>query len=428
MDLFPITPLGLFVSGAAGLALHYYAFARLDLVFLVLGYGALGLSLLSLVGMLIGALVVWIRLRRPSPAEPLRLETGRSTPTGFETGSLRWLPLVQMRWEWEQPGGFLVRAEPLAGRVHETIVATERGHHQGLRRRVIVQDAFGLARMALRFDDPRELEVVPHLGALGRMPPLISLSGGDERPHPMGIDDGDRTEMRRYVPGDPARFIHWKAFSRTRKLIVRMPERALSRARRTVAYLVAGPDDESSAAAARAALGSGIFAEQWVFGADGSAAVASRLEEALPLIVRSRSERERGGRGLEPFLMQAERTGPASAILFVPPVPGPWLEKVCASLAHRRDRSRVVIGVDGLAPEPRGGLRALLTRLLIRAERPEASSPEALEQVLDALAATRVEVTVLDRVTGKALGPAHRAAIRAARARPAGARTRGRAA
>ena len=52
------------------------------------------------------------------------------------------------------------------------------------------------------------------------------------------LEDGDRIELRRYVPGDSARFIHWKVFGRTRKLMVRVPERALSRARRTVGVLV----------------------------------------------------------------------------------------------------------------------------------------------------------------------------------------------
>ena len=84
------------------------------------------------------------------------------------------------------------------------------------------------------------IEVLPHLGGIRRLPVLTSLTGGEEFPHPMGLEDGDRVELRRYVPGDSARFIHWKVFGRTRKLMVRVPERALSRARRTVAYLVAG--------------------------------------------------------------------------------------------------------------------------------------------------------------------------------------------
>ena len=128
----------------------------------------------------------------------------------------------------------------------------------------------GLARFGLYHEDPSALTVVPHAGGLSQMPLLISMSGGDEIPHPMGVADGDRVELRRYAPGDPARFIHWKAFSRTRKLMVRVPERALSRARRVVAYQVAGPDDEASAAAAKVAAESGSLGGEWIFGADGS--------------------------------------------------------------------------------------------------------------------------------------------------------------
>ena len=42
-DFFPWTPLGLLVGGASALSLWYYAYGKLDLVVLVLGYGAAGL-------------------------------------------------------------------------------------------------------------------------------------------------------------------------------------------------------------------------------------------------------------------------------------------------------------------------------------------------------------------------------------------------
>ena len=79
------------------------------------------------------------------------------------------------------------------------------------------------------------MDALPRLAGLSRMPALSSLASGDAAPHPMGLEDGDRLELRRYMPGDPARFIHWKVLSRTRRLMVRTPERALSLARRTAA-------------------------------------------------------------------------------------------------------------------------------------------------------------------------------------------------
>ena len=43
----------------------------------------------------------------------------------------------------------------------------------------MVQDAFGLCRLAVRLDDSLGLMVSPHVGALRRLPVLTSLSGGD---------------------------------------------------------------------------------------------------------------------------------------------------------------------------------------------------------------------------------------------------------
>jgi hypothetical protein len=331
------------------------------------------------------------------------METGRSLPTGFAAPGLFWLPLVQVDWTWERPAGADITISG-RGRMREKVTLRDRGHVHGVRRRIVVQDAFGLARLAVRQTDPVELTVRPHAGKLGETPMLVSLAGGDERPHPMGVEDGDRVELRRYVPGDPARFIHWKVFGRTRKLMVRVPERALSPARRTVAYQVAGPGDEASAAAARLAVEAGVFGADWSFGADGTAGDTDRPDEAVERIVRSVEARSRGGRGLEPFLKRAERAGPASAVIFVPPRPGPWLEPVVAAARARAPRTRLVVATDGVdATPPPPWWRRLLTLPPSRQGTPAAQ----LDQVLKTLAATRAEVVVLDRKSGRRLGRQH---------------------
>src|SRR5262249_25508710 len=162
-----------------------------------------------------------------------------------------------------------------------TVTFFERGYHEAIERRVVIEDALGLSRLAIRVQKPCSIEARPHMGALRQLPLLTSYAGGDEFPHPMGLEDGDRVELRRYVPGDPARFIHWRIFSRTRRLMVRVPERALSQARRTVAYLVSGPGDEASAGAARAAVIYGGLGPEWKFSADGSEVDAFRAEDAI---------------------------------------------------------------------------------------------------------------------------------------------------
>lgn len=412
-DWFPLTWLGIGVALGAWAALSYLAYAELDLVWLVVGYALLGLVAASLLSVIVGAITLKIVTRqRPGPEiEPHSMDTQRVNPTGFETPTFWFLPLVQVDWTWEQPNESDVSISNVRWRLKEKVKLGRRGHVNVVRRRIVIQDPFGLARLAIRQTAKVRLTVLPHAGKLGETPMLVSVSGGDERPHPMGIADGDRVELRRYAPGDPARFIHWKVYGRTRKLMVRMPERALSPSRRTIAYQVAGPDDDASAAAARVAVESGVFGAEWSFCADGATKDTSRIAEAVEMIVASADAREQGAKGLEPFIARAERAGPASAVIFVPPRPGPWLERVVRAIKPRAVRTRVVVTTDGIDASPEA---PLWRRLLVLPEGREGTPSAQLDQVIKALAATRCEVIVLDRKSGKRLGAKHRAAMRKA--------------
>jgi len=406
-DLVPFTALGI-ALGAAAVAARAVAFEELDLVLLVLGYGTLGLLVLATTFVLAAALLVKLRLRKHVPPEdPLQHETGRRKPTGFALPALSWMPLVKLRWEWLTPEAE-VSLERRWKRIREHVVLRDRGHRDALVRRVVVEDAFGLARLGLRMKTSLPMTVRPHAGKLRRLPTLTSFAGGDDLPHPMGITEGDRVELRRYAPGDPARFIHWKVFARTRNLVVRTPERALQRSQRTVAYLVAGPEDDASAACARVAIESQALGDDWLFGADGAGATRN-IAEAVEAIVGSAAHRATGGAGLDSFLRDADRQGPASVVLFVPPIPGPWLDRIGKTLAPRRGRVRLVIGVDGLRS---GAKRPALRRLLTRARSLRATEVEQLDEVLRVLSSARVPVLVLDRVSGRPLAEAHRAAVR----------------
>ncbi|MEC7521369.1 MAG: DUF58 domain-containing protein [Myxococcota bacterium] len=411
LDLVPLTPLGLFVGLGAAAALKWLAYPELDLVWLVVGFAALGLLAAAALAVIFGA--VWMKVatrRRPhEDVERRKMETGRALPTGFDASTLWILPLVQVSWTWESPEEAEVQLRKQRGRWQERVKLARRGHVRGIRRRIVVQDAFGLARLAIRQRDPEELTVLPHVGKLGETPMLVSLAGGDERPHPMGVEDGDRVELRRYVPGDPARFIHWKVFGRTRKLMVRVPERALSPSRRTVAYQVAGPSDDASAAAARVAIEAGVFGADWSFGADGTAGDTKRVDEAIERIVRSADARDQGGRGLEAFLRRAEQAGPASAVIFVPPRPGPWLDHVVRATRARAARTRFVVASDGI---DLGARPPLWRRLLLSSPAREGTPAAELDAVLRGLASSRAEVIVVDRKSGRRLGDAHRAAMR----------------
>jgi hypothetical protein len=405
-DLFPLTPLGVALAAGAYVALRAFAYAELDLVWLVSGYAALGLCALSVLCVIPSACLTALRLRQPQARDALRLETGRLAQSGYSLPGLRFVPFVQLRWQYVSPVAKQLELRFAGNRLAEFVAFAERGQYDTIRRRVFVQDPFGLARIALSAIEPRELWILPHLGGLSHLPALTALAGGADLPHPMGLEDGDRLELVRYTPGDPARFIHWKAFARTQKLLVRRPERAVAVARRCAAFYIAGPDDDATAATARLALERKLLGNEWVFGTDLQLAGTSTIPDALTALVLSVRARDRAGAGLSGFLEQVDKRGPASVIVFAPAEPGAWLTAT-VRVASRR-QLRVVIGVDGVIDRKRRS-RWLA---LLRSEEPTLGArAAALDEVMNVLGRARVQVTLLDRTSGRALGELGRRAL-----------------
>jgi hypothetical protein len=411
-ELFPWTPLGLLLTVLAYAALEFLAHAQLDLVWLVVGYVGLGLTLISPLLVLLAA--GWLKLRGPlpdahhaSPGDTLVLETATPVESGFRLPLPWYLPLVQLRWHWVAPRGASVEQRRERGSLLERVRLADRGRFSEIDRRVVLMDPFGLSRVVLRMRQARAVDALPRLAGLSRLPSLAAFASGDASPHPMGLEDGDRLELRRYTPGDPARFIHWKVLSRTRKLMVRTPERALSIARRTAAFLIAGPNDDATAAVARLALTRQLLGAEWLFGTDLELGGVDRVDAALDALMRSSSARGKDGEGLSAFLERVEREGPASILVFAPSAPGAWVERVAR--AARTRKLRVVIGVDGVYERERP---PLLLRLLAFHRPPEGAHVAALEQVLRALGQAGAQVTVLDRGSGRQLGAEHRKAMR----------------
>jgi uncharacterized protein (DUF58 family) len=224
--------------------------------------------------------------------------------------------------------------------------------------------------------------------------------GGDALSWPSGPAEGELIEMRRYAHGDPLRYVLWKAFARTRKLLVRTAERAITPLPSALAYFVPGPEDEPAASAARYFVEEGLLGDQFLFGAEGSTEPATDPAEALQQIVRSVRHRDRGGEGLERFLASFEEGRRRSCLLFVPPVAGPWLDRVVRA-ARYVPGARVITAVDSspVAPSPSGWRRWLF------AESADGQvSRRALGRVLQRLAGAGFEVHVLHRPSGELLG------------------------
>jgi hypothetical protein len=175
----------------------------------------------------------------------------------------------------------------------------------------------------------------------------------------------------------------------------------LSRARRTVAYLVAGAHDEAAAAAARAAIEEGALGIDWQFAADGSPEATSDRSEALHKVMTSSGFGGPSGSGMKRFLAEVDPRGPAALVVFAPPSMGRWLDEMRSLTMRRYGRVRVVIAVDAVHE---ADAQSRWRRWLLM---PAGSSGVArgdLERVGRVLSRLRCEVVIIDRVSGRVLG------------------------
>jgi dienelactone hydrolase len=205
-------------------------------------------------------------------------------------------------------------------------------------------------------------------------------------------------EIRRYVPGDSPRHILWKIYARTGQLNVRLPERSIDPAKKTVAYLLAGEGDEASAAAARVALENGLLGVAWLFGADGNTGPLDELPAALEAIARSGSPASRGPGQLRAFLQHPAVRKEMHCIVFAPAQPGPWMEEVIAAGRSFGGQLTFVLGTDGAIeerPVP------LWRRLLFYDEPVPGPTRSELQGLVRTLATAGRSVLVVDRSNGR---------------------------
>ena len=407
-DTVPLTWRGLFVAAFAGLALWRFGYGTLDLLLFVIGICGLVLVTLA-VGAVVWA-TIYLRRRIERPAlGTRRLEAGSPIRTGFTVPGLSRAPLVKITWRWLEPGGTECRAVPRKQALHEEVVARRRGQVTGIRRRFRVGDAFGLSAISWERDDPGSLTILPDVGRLKNMPVVQPMAAAEGLPHPMGAPEGDRMEIRRYVPGDSVRNILWKTFARTRQLNVRIPEKSIERARKTVAYLLTGPEDEAAAAAARVALENEMLGMSWLFGADGTAEPADSLDAALQAIARSGSLHANGNGnghrrpagGLAAFLGRESVYGETHCIVFAPAHSGAWTAEALAAARNFSGAVSFVLGTDGVVPR---GTSPMWRRLLFVDTPTRGVTTDELSDLLRVFAGAGCPALVVDRASGRAFG------------------------
>jgi hypothetical protein len=396
----PLTWFGLFAIPILIGVLRAYGIGRRDGVVLALAFCGLALQACSTLLVVLTAL--WLRVRRQRH-EPgcLTLEAGTPYRTGYVVRRVHWNPLLRVELAWERPEGVNVQGVPGRGGLHEEATATERALRDEVVRRITVTDILGLARITFRRRLAQPLQVLPGCGQVKPLQLLQQNIPGDQVAYPEGQPAGDFIEMRRYTPGDPLKLVLWKVYARTRRMLVRTPERAIAPCEKTLAYLVAADGDEPAAGIARAVLENGSLGTDFLFSANGAEAATRNVQEAVEQLVRSVNARDEGGRGLGAFLAHGESQGIRACILFVSGRPGAWLNRVAQQVAGNHGPFRVIIGVDGIETGRRGWLRRLL--LTSGGVDPRCTPITDVRRVYDRLLGLGAEVCVVNRATGTIL-------------------------
>ncbi len=399
----PLRVPGLLFVGAAVFVLW---FSNTHADYLLFPAALVGLALLALCAVctVLASVALRLSLRKANASGavesmPELIETTHIVRTGFRFTRLALWPLVEVKMTWESPPGIEVNVDAVGRAYEEIVIAHERGRHEAITRRFVVEDIFGLTGMTVRKTYVRQLRVVPARCAQGPEV-IVGHASGDAFSHPLGRAEGDLIEMRRYGHGDPMRHVLWKTFARTRRLLVRMPERAVSPMPTTSAFLVAGADDEAAAAAARLYVETGLLGADFVFAADGAAAPTSEPGEAVEQIIESVRERENGGGTLEVFRQNVEPVRLGRCIVFAPPSDGAWCDRVAAFSRALPQPATIIIGVEGSATAP---ARGRLARWLVNRRQTRAHMNPELLRVRAKLEAGGMQVKVLHRETGQVL-------------------------
>jgi len=398
-DLAPIRWPGLILLAVALWVALRFSRDQADYLLHPAALGAVGLVAVCALSVTLGALVLRRKLRRAEAGVPETMETLVTTHTEFRCPRFAAWPLIDVNMRWAEPSGVTVELTPARGAFAESVTPRQRGRHARVVRVFTVEDVFGLAAVRFRVAWEQPFAIAP-ASATTSAELAASHAHGDVFASPTGRAEGDLVEMRRYAPGDPLRHILWKTFARTRRLLVRVPERATAPQPITVAFLVAGPGDEPTAAAARLYLERGILGPDFIFAADGAARPTRDPREALDQIIDSAAARGDGGATLAGLAAQVERSRMTSCLVFVPPRDGPWRARVIDLARQLAAPATAIIGVDGAETPPRG----LFARLLVARDGDEdGESFSSLPALRAALEADGLRVQVLHRTTGQVL-------------------------
>jgi hypothetical protein len=352
-DYVPLTWSGFVLSLVLGLAVYYRGVAELDMVALAAGGALLVVQVLAIVVVVAATLILKTRLSEREQPTFLELVSGRETHSGFTIPFWFYVPMIRIHWTVKE---FQAETsiERHKGLLREVLTCDRRGLTSGLTRRFTISDTLGLASLSWEQHREGRVRALPHAGRLEQPDILLSLVSGEDISDPRGDPQGDRVDMRQYQKGDPMKFILWKVYSRSGKVMVRVPERALAARPRACCYLLSGQRDEPTAAIARVLIELDMLGEEWRFGANGRDRDAVQKDDALNLLAESGNETSPDCRDLQRFLEEAEKGGYGFCLVLAPPGSKRLAEDVFDLLARSGMNSEIWIGLDaGVEPKNR---------------------------------------------------------------------------
>ncbi|MEE2786763.1 MAG: DUF58 domain-containing protein [Myxococcota bacterium] len=362
IEVWPFTPLGLVIGMASWFALVYFGGAKSDFIVRAACIVVFFILAVSLVFVAVGT--IWLHSqfrRRASTTFNAQMETDQGLDANTHIPRLRWWPFVQVAIQWRYPDNLELTLKPKGRWLTERIQPKQRGRHAHILRQITIKDIFGLCAVTLTYRRAASLHVTPQATTF-EVESTLRTGEGDGYSRPDGQPVGDLVEMRRYGPGDPIKMILWKAYARTRRLLVRNAERAVAPLPSTAAYFIAGPDDEPSASVARTMIESGILGDDLVFSADGNGAPIRSQQDALEAVIESVDHRHRGGADFEAFRRQVDARHLERCILFLPGKSGPWLSRLPALVDSLPQPPTMLMTISGRRMSSESAVNRLLFR------------------------------------------------------------------
>lgn len=406
VGMFPLTLQGLITLLVTAAALSIYGYGSMDLVVFALAICGLSILVASLFCAVLSGLIIQRRVYKLLKAsgasvKPVEVEAGFPNETRFVLPALSWFPLVRLNWQIIYPDNIVTRVR--TGPDHELseeIIPGRRFLADRIVRQFTVSDVLGFCRYSWRQQQDRRCMALPQTNTVKPLPLLRSMTAEDGIPNPSGNPDGDRMEIRRYVPGDSVRNIMWKVYARNRQLNVRLAEKSVFHSKRTVAYLLSSPNDEAAAAIARVALETGALGDDWAFAADGTETPCQDVPSALAAVARSRAIGRAHSYGLDKFLQQAVGQSGTHCIVFAAAESAAWSKPLKATMARFPGHFSLVLATDGFDDEKPPRLWQQLVLRPAPAMLNIGSSRTDLRNLLTELGQLVESTLVVDRKTG----------------------------